>query len=80
MSAMDIEHDLPIPPAYTSMVRNPFVALKVGDSISRPLKDQNSLRAAASQYKARHPGWHYVTRIEGDVIRLWRTAPPETQR
>lgn len=61
------------------MVRNPFVALKVGDSISRPMAEQNAFRAAASQYKARHPGWGYVTRNDGDVVRLWCIAVPKQE-
>jgi hypothetical protein len=77
---MDIERGLPIPPPHSNLVRHPFGALKVGDSISRPVAEQNSFRAAASQYKIRHPGWDYTSRAQGDLVRLWCIAVPETER
>lgn len=76
---MELETGIPIPRSRGSLVRYPFADMQIGASFTRPKEQQRMLRVAASHYKARNPGWHYESRIQGDVIRLWRTAPPETE-
>lgn len=76
---MKIETDIPIPPAWSGTARYPFGQMKKGESIDRPKEFQNTLRTAASQYKGRHPGWDYKTRIQGNVMRLWCVAVPQTE-
>jgi hypothetical protein len=75
---MDMETDIPIPPPWTrgGKTRYQFAEMRVGHSFTRPKRDQDTVRVAAAQYKARNSGWNYTTRIEGKLIRLWCTSTP----
>lgn len=77
---MQFESDVPIPPNAGQRTGRPnryaFPEMRVGDSFIVPAVDGGSLRSAASQHKDRHPDWNYATRLEGDVVRLWRIAVP----
>jgi hypothetical protein len=77
---MNIEQGVPIPPSHSSMVRYPFAEMKVGESFTLPKGQQRKLRVAASHFKGRNPGWDYVTRIEGDQVRLWRITVPTPEK
>ena len=51
----------------------PIDQLKVGDSFT--VKKGNaatSARLSAVHYKKTHTGWNYMTRVEGDRVRIWR--------
>lgn len=79
MAEIKIETDVPVPGKYihsgTGSPRvYPFPAMQIGDSFSLPVGRSNVVRFSASQWKRRHPGWDYTSRVDGDVIRIWRTA------
>lgn len=49
--------------------RYPFPDMKVGDSYYDD--DGMNLRSAAWQFARRH-GWKFITRREGEGVRIWR--------
>lgn len=51
-----------------------LAALGVGATISRPKAEAKRVGAAAKQWKRRHVGWDYSTKICGDRITLTRVA------
>ena len=70
-----IEKGVPIP--RSPVVRNDvysFGKMRIGDSFTVPsdIETRKRVQSAASAYKARHPGWCYVTRVEGKKLRVWR--------
>lgn len=71
MEDIKIDKGIPVPgPRY----RWPFAKMEVGDSFTVGKGAATDLRNGASRWKARHPGWEYLTRKEGDRVRFWRTA------
>lgn len=56
------------PPIY------PFEAMEVGHSFELPEEEASKVSSAAKQWKIRHPGWAYRTKISIGKIRVWRIA------
>ncbi len=52
----------------------PFGELSIGDSFLVPKSIAHKARIAAGAWKARRPGWDYMTRAEAGGLRIWRTA------
>ena len=52
----------------------PWAKLKVNESftVANDPETKRKLFIAASAWKRRHPGWSYTTRVEGDLLRIWR--------
>ena len=79
VAMIEIEAGIPVPGRYvhSGIWRPriyPFPAMQVGDSFAAPADRANAVRFSAAQWKRRHPGWDYTSRVEGCVIRVWRTA------
>jgi hypothetical protein len=70
-----IERDVPIPSSKRGERRNryPFADMNVGDSFAVDGGLAQSVKAAASNRTAKHGG-KFVTRLDGNRIRCWRTA------
>ncbi len=51
-----------------------FNKLEVGDPFFVDVADRHLARAAATAYKARHPGWDYKSETVGELIKFVRTA------
>jgi hypothetical protein len=58
--------------------RFPFADLAPGQSFEVSRDEAPRARAKAHKFKAAHPGWYYVSRLEGPktrrVVRLWRVT------
>lgn len=79
MAKIEIENGVPVPEKYVHSGPGrpriyPFSTMQVGDSFALPADRANVVRFSASQWKRRHPGWDYTSRVDGGVIRIWRTA------
>jgi hypothetical protein len=70
---MILENDKPVP-EFRAERLYPFAFMEIGQSFQMDKRCHAPLRSSASRYKAQHPGWNYVTRKEGEFIRLWRIA------
>lgn len=69
-----IDDDIPFPDDGQVW---PFGTLTCGQSFSVPSADAAGLRKAAAAWKARHTGWDYITKAQGDgTVRLWCKAVP----
>jgi hypothetical protein len=69
--------DIPVPDAKPGRkLSYEFDGMPLNASFTRPLDEATQLRNAAKYHKNQHPGWDYVTRREGRVIRLWCTSTP----
>lgn len=62
------DDDVPIPTARANASR--FHSMGVGQSFL----GTNSDKVGAASFKHRHPGWDYTSQVEGDGVRIWRTA------
>lgn len=65
----DIDKDVPIPGRLT---KYPFMNMRIGDSFLAFGADIPRARSAARMH-ARRYGIYFVTRIEDDGVRIWRT-------
>jgi hypothetical protein len=71
-----IERNIPIPPhGNAERGRYPFGQMRVGDSFFTP-GARSSAASGASQFAKRHPGYRFITRIEGKGVRVWCIAVP----
>lgn len=68
-----IVRDVPLPAKRNdAMRRYPFAEMQPGDSFTIPVDRRQSVRSAASQFQQVHQGWQFVTRLEGERVRIWR--------
>ena len=47
--------------------------MEVGDSILF-IENWFLAKNSIANYKMRHKGWNYITKAEGDGVRIWRTS------
>jgi hypothetical protein len=71
---MTIATDIPIPSPAERPSKYPFAKLGVGHSVVWPVAQAQAARTAAGRYAREHPGWTYLSRTEGDSVRIWRTG------
>jgi hypothetical protein len=75
MSVSEIELGVPIPPSRRLQEQHiQLHAMVVGSSLTVPKRRRGSLSTAIRVQKNKAPGWDFTTRVEGDKIRVWRTA------
>lgn len=80
MSEIKIRSDLPIPARQmSSYSKYPFGEMGIGDSfsivVSGPFAPEAMRpRHAVANYKFRHPGWNYTSRVADGMLTIWRTA------
>lgn len=50
--------------------------MKVGDSftVANEKNAASAVRGSLTAWKRRNKGWSYATRVDGDMLRVWRTA------
>jgi len=65
-----IEKNVPIPPP--GQTKYPWAEMEVGDSFLVPADKGNSAKTAASHFIRRNPGKKFLSRAEGDELRIWR--------
>jgi hypothetical protein len=65
-----IEKGVPVPRGASGRNKFPFGQMEVGDSIVIPLAS----RAAAYSWANLHRPIRFTARIDGDTVRVWRTA------
>ena len=71
-----IEKNIPIPDVHRGRGRQPiypFAQMDVGDSFAAPVAKWNTIRTVSGQW-AKRLGRQFVTRRDGDSIRVWRVA------
>ena len=66
-----IEKNIPIPPPKPS--KYPFEQLEVDDSFVVPVEQLNSARAAMYSEHRKNNGKRFLSRMEGETARFWRT-------
>jgi hypothetical protein len=67
--------DVPLPQLVREVRRKyPFPEMAVGDSFSFPSDRLDSMRVSLSRFRRTHPGHTFVWQVEGDRVRVWRTA------
>lgn len=59
-------------PAGSTKAKYPFSKMEIGDSFAVPLAERLKVRNAVGQYKCRTQGFNYVTKTDGDSLRIWR--------
>ena len=67
-----IERGIPVPTS-TRRAKYPWRAMSVGDSFFVVGKLRSSMSAVVAN-TGRRTGWRFVTRAEGDGVRVWRVA------
>lgn len=73
---MKIEKNIPIPTIVrirTKKSKYPFARMAVGDSLGFKRSARMAVRSAVAQYSKRHPTHKFVTRMNTDEFRVWRT-------
>lgn len=76
MSMIEIEKDVPMPANAAGRKRKyPLDKLEIGDSFFVPFNVSNpaAVKAAVS-HEGKRKSKSFVTRMEGDGIRVWRAA------
>ena len=71
---MDVQRR-PVPPSATAE-KYPLGDLQVGECASFPRARESGVRTAINRWQ-NHPeyiGRRFTTRVEGDLITVWRTA------
>jgi hypothetical protein len=72
---ISLEKGVPIPSPIAARRTWPFNEMAKGDSFLVPRDvEAGTIRSAASQWAARHPGQKYAVWKTADGYRCWRTA------
>ncbi len=74
-----IEHDVPIPTnrpnAHPPLPREVLAEMQVGSSVHIAGGKQEAQKARTAAYMfGKLKGWKFMSRTEGNGIRIWRTA------
>ena len=67
---MDIDKNVPMPKTHQSE-KYPFAKMEVGDSF---FSENKAAQSSAHVFARRRKGMKFVTRAEGQGIRIWRVA------
>ena len=70
MEKLEIETGI-VPPAPRKVFRYPHADMLVGDSFQVPVSHKANVMNANSR-AAKRLGWAFISRTEGEYVRVWR--------